>query len=54
MKGIIVKVLKCTAVLAFCFGADGMYSETFTCEKGYRPVKLNISFKSARDATKAV
>lgn len=38
MKEIIAKVLRCTAVLAFCFSAGGMRSVTMTCEEGFHPI----------------
>lgn len=54
MKGIIVKSLQCTAVLAFCFSANGMLTERFECPKGYRPISLTITFNSPKEAVIAM
>ena len=54
MKGIIAEMLQCTAVLAFCFSAEGMQCETFICEEGQCPNQLDVIFNSASDITKAL
>ena len=54
MRNVVTKILQYIVAVVFCFGAEGMQRDTFTCEEGYRPTSLSVSFESAQNALRAL